>query len=179
MKSMRKSVPFLLLLAAAVAAGAIAMNTGLTAQESMAGEILAAHNAYRAELSLPELTWSDSLQAHAQVWANKLAAKGGHSLQHSTIGERPGEGENLWMGTTGYFTYTQMVKMWGDEKQHFQYGTFPNVSKTGNWAQVGHYTQIIWKDTKQVGCAKATAGGNDILVCRYSPPGNYMGKKVY
>lgn len=150
-----------------------------TARGPMKDEILSAHSKYRSELKLPPLAWSDTLAAHAQEWANHLAGLGGHSLVHSSNTKRPEEGENLWLGTSGYFSYTQMVDSWGSEKKYFVYGTFPRVSNSGNWADVGHYTQMIWRDTLEVGCAVATAGGNDILVCRYSPPGNYIGQKVY
>jgi len=90
-----------------------------------------------------------------------------------------GEGENLWAGTAERFSYTQMVNNWGKEKKYFKYGIFPNVSTSGNWTDVGHYTQIIWYNTTEVGCAKAPSGRYDIFVCRYSPPGNYIGQKVY
>ncbi len=149
------------------------------AQDGMAGQILAAHNKYRSELGIQPLAWSEELARHAQAWADHLASLGGRSLAHSTARERPGEGENLWMGTSGYFSYTAMVDNWGEEKRYYREGAFPDVSTTGSWFQVGHYTQIIWRDTREVGCAKSTAGGNDILVCRYSPPGNYMGKRAY
>jgi uncharacterized protein YkwD len=150
-----------------------------TARGSMKDIILAAHNRYRAELNLPALEWSDKLASHAQEWADHLARRGGRSLVHSSNSSRPGEGENLWMGTAGYYSYAQMVDSWGAEKRYFRKGTFPRVSTSGNWFDVGHYTQIIWKNTQQVGCALATAGGNDVLVCRYSPPGNYIGQPVY
>ncbi|MDY7012856.1 MAG: CAP domain-containing protein [Cyanobacteriota bacterium] len=53
------------------------------------------------------------------------------------------------------------------------------MSSTGRWFDVGHYTQIVWRKTTQVGCGISQAGGNDILVCRYSPPGNFMSQPVY
>jgi hypothetical protein len=146
------------------------------ANASMQQEILAAHNKYRTAVKVPSLVWSNTLASHAQQWANHLASLGGRTLQHSS---NTGEGENLWLGTTGAFSYTKMVDLWGAEKKYFVRGTFPNVSSTGNWMAVGHYTQMIWKKTTQVGCATAKAGGNDILVCRYSPPGNYRGQPVY
>jgi len=51
----------------------------------------------------------------------------------------------------------------------------PECSNTGNFHDVAHYTQIIWKDTKQVGCGYAQ---NDraILVCQYLPQGNIVGQ---
>lgn len=139
-------------------------------------EILEAHNSYREEVDVPPLTWSDDLASHAKKWAKHLASLGGKKLQHS---DDTGEGENLWMGTSGAYTYTQMVDSWGEEKEHFEEGTFPDISSTGDWSDVGHYTQIVWKKTKKVGCAIASAGGKDILVCRYSPPGNFKGEDVY
>ena len=136
--------------------------------------VLADHNKYRTELGIPNLTWSDTLANDAQSWANYLALN--NKFEHSGVS---GQGENLWKGTAGYFTPTQMVDHWGSEKQYFQNGVFPNVSTTGNWFDVGHYTQMIWKNTTQVGCGIARGGGNDILVCRYAPPGNYTGQTVY
>jgi len=44
---------------------------------------------------------------------------------------------------------------------------------------VGHYTQMIWKNTSQIGCALARTNSWDILVCRYSPKGNMIGEKPY
>jgi len=149
--------------------------TSPTTPNGMTQEILAAHNKYRAQVGVPALTWSSNLATHAQQWANHLASQGGR-LVHS---QGQGEGENLWGGTAGAFGYTQMVDMWGGEKQYFRAGTFPNVSSTGNWAAVGHYTQMIWRNTTQVGCATARGGSNDVLVCRYSPAGNVMGQRVY
>jgi hypothetical protein len=66
----------------------------------------------------------------------------------------------------------------GEEQHYFVPGIFPDVSKTGNWADVGHYTQMVWRTTTAVGGARATGGGNDVLVCRYSPPGNVIGEPV-
>ena len=110
-----------------------------------------------------------SPEAGAQEYANYL-------FQHSTSGF----GKNLWMGPPGY-TPTIMIAAFGNEKRYFKYGLYPDyVSTTGNWADVGHYTQIIWRTTTSVGCAGAT--GNDgryRYVCRYNPPGNWVGSYVY
>jgi len=132
-------------------------------------QILNAHNAYRNAVGVPPLTWSNQLASDAQGWATHLAQIGG--MVHANVPE----GENLWMGTAGFFSLTQMVDSWGSERQFFRNGVFPNVSTTGNWADVGHYTQVVWRTTTQVGCALATGGGNDVLVCRYSPAGNMNG----
>jgi Cysteine-rich secretory protein family len=145
-----------------------------TNTSNLATEMLNVHNKYRSELGIPSVTWSNTLASHAQQWANHLANS--QQFEHS---QGTGEGENLWMGTAGYFSYSQMAAGWASEKQHFRYGTFPDVSTTGRWFDVGHYTQMIWQNTTEIGCAVATGGGNDILVCRYNPPGNYQGQRPY
>lgn len=149
--------------------------TGAEGTGSMAQEILVAHNRYRAEVNVPPLSWSNALASGAQQWADHLASLGGQTIFHS----ESEQGENIWRGTAGAYSYTQMVDLWGSEQQYFVYGTFPQVSTTGGWQDVGHYTQIIWRQTQQVGCGLQRAGGFDIFVCRYSPPGNYHGQQVY
>jgi hypothetical protein len=126
-------------------------------------------------VNVTPLTWSDTLANNAQSWCNHLASLGGWTLEHS---RNNSEGENLWIGTSDAFNYTEMVDSWGEEKKYFINGTFPNVSSTEN-CSVGHYTQIIWQNTEQVGCAIARANGTDILVCRYNPPGNWVGQPIY
>jgi uncharacterized protein YkwD len=144
------------------------------ANDRMRKEVLSVHNRYRAELDLPPLVWSETLEAHASAWANFLAQRGG-VLCHS---QYPGEGENLWKGTANHYSYAQKVEYWASKKKFFKNGVFPHVSKTGSWSDVGHYSQMIWRKTTQVGCAKATTGDQDIFVCRYAPPGNILTRKV-
>jgi len=175
-KFMKKILLSLFLIAAVMVINVFSEteNTGLNPQNAVITEILNAHNKYRTPLSIPPLKWSEKLEKNAKVWADRLAAE--RRMFHSS---GTGEGENLWMGTSGYYSLTQMVDGWGAEKRYYKGGTFPHVSTSGNWADVGHYTQVIWRNTTEVGCAKSSGGGYDYFVCRYSPPGNYMGQKVY
>ena len=50
-----------------------------------------------------------------------------------------------------------------------------------NWSQTGHYTQMVWKNTQEVGCGTGSGDGHpfNILVCRYSPAGNFMGQAPF
>ena len=89
-----------------------------------------------------------------------------------------GEGENLWSGTAGYFAPEAMVGAFIAERRYFKAGVFPNVSTTGKWTDVGHYSQVIWPTTTELGCALAHNKARDYLVCRYSPPGNHFGRPV-
>jgi len=155
------------------AAGSNARPPGPPPPTGFVQEILAAHNRYRAEVGAPPLQWSDDLAGTAKQWADHLASIG--RLEHSMP---PGEGQNLASGSSSQFTLSQLVDMWGNEKQFYKPGNFPDVSTSGNWPDVGHYTQMIWRNTTHVGGAVSTGNGNDFLVCNYSPAGNVEGERV-
>jgi Cysteine-rich secretory protein family len=133
------------------------------------------HNAFRSALQLAPLEWSPALASDALVYARHLADidKGEHDP--NATGK---EGENLWWGTTNAFSYGFMVDTWGGEKKSFREGVFPDC-RVNRSAVVGHYTQIVWRNTQAVGCALVSNAHNDYLVCRYSPPGNVIGQKPY
>jgi hypothetical protein len=139
-------------------------------------ELLALHNRERASIGAPPLAWDPALARAAAAYGPALARLG--KLAHSEPATRPGQGENLWMGTRGAYALEEMAGGWAGEKSLFSPGTFPGVSRSGNWSDVGHYTQMIWKGTSRVGCALHTSRDWDFLVCRYSPPGNVVGQRV-
>lgn len=139
-------------------------------------EWLAAHNGERTSLGLAPLRWSHALMRDAAAWADHLASE--QSLRHSPIATRSGQGENLWMGTRARFTPQQMIGGFLAEKSAFRPGRFPDVSSTGRWSDVGHYTQIIWPGTQEVGCAAVQNRSHEVLVCRYWPAGNVIGQTL-
>ncbi len=149
-------------------------STNSSATSAFAQELLTAHNQYRSAVGASNLSWSPALATTAQQWADQLAATGG-SLAHSNTSA----GENLAAaGPPGSLSLSALVDLWGAEGQYFIAGLpFPAVSITGNWADVGHYTQIIWRNTTEVGCGLAIGGGQDILVCQYNPAGNVTGQQ--
>ncbi|MEL6877975.1 MAG: CAP domain-containing protein [Pseudomonadota bacterium] len=182
---MRLGTKLLALVAASAGALAAVSVPGAAAQQgygdrpsssSLASEILDAHNRERAEFGSQPLAWSPELAREARGWANILARRG--VMRHASIEERKGRGENLWMGTAGYYSPREMISYFIAEKQHFRRGEFPHISRTGRWRDVGHYTQIVWGDTRQVGCAIARGKRDEFLVCRYWPAGNTYGRKV-
>jgi hypothetical protein len=147
------------------------------APASFEQRILAAHNHERLGLGLQPLTWNDGLAQSAEQWADYLAATG--RFEHAPENHGDPQGENLWAGTKGYFTPEAMVDAWAREKRFFRPGIFPNNSTTGRVEDVGHYTQMVWRTTNQVGCAEVSSGSEDILVCRYTGAGNYIGDRPF
>ena len=139
-------------------------------------EWLAEHNAERAALGLAPLGWNHALRRDALAWAETLAARG--AFQHDPSLLRIGQGENLWMGDKGRYAPWQMIDLFLDERKIFRPGVFPEVSRTGQWKDVGHYTQIIWPETREVGCATAVNRRHEVLVCRYWPAGNVIGYRL-
>jgi uncharacterized protein YkwD len=136
------------------------------------------HNAARDAVGVAPLVWDDDLARTAAAYAGELART--NRFQHAP--REPGqrvEGENLWMGTRTAYRYEDMLGTWTGEARHFRNGQFPQISRTGNWADVGHYSQIIWSTTRAVGCAIAANGANEYLVCRYFPAGNVWGQSAY
>jgi hypothetical protein len=138
-------------------------------------KMLEAHNRYRTEIGVPPLFWSRTLAEKAKRWADYLAASV-HGIRHEN---EPGVGQNIGYWTTGQRTPVQFIDWWAAEMTQFRRGTFPDVSQTGDWDAVGHYTQIVWRDTAQVGCASATDGSYDYFVCDYTPQGNIRQQPVY
>ena len=138
--------------------------------------VLAAHNRERVQVQVAPLAWDNALGTSAAAYAQQMAMTG--AFQHSNRRARPGVGENLWMGTRGAFSVEQMVGAWASEQRMFRPGLFPDVAVTQNWADVGHYTQMIWPTTQRVGCALASTRRTDYLVCHYSPAGNIDGRPV-
>ncbi|HVM22685.1 MAG TPA: CAP domain-containing protein [Sphingomicrobium sp.] len=138
--------------------------------------VLAAHNAFRAQVGAPPMVWDSALGTSAAAYAQQMAVTS--RFEHSDRRARRGVGENLWMGTRGAFSIETMVGDWASERRYFVPGIFPNVSRTGNWIDVGHYTQMIWPTTQRLGCALATTARTDYLVCHYAPAGNIDGRYV-
>jgi pathogenesis-related protein 1 len=138
------------------------------AASSLARDMLAAHNAVRVHVGVPPLAWSNRLAARSQDWANTLLAR--NQFIH-----RPNStyGENLFEITGATASPARVVYAWAAESGNYDY-----ISNRCRGV-CGHYTQIVWGDTKEVGCAVARGRGREILVCNYDPPGNWVGRRPY
>ncbi len=176
-----------LVVAAAFAAGPVLPTSSADAQDAPAApetaqltekeaQWLKSHNDERAVFGSMPLKWNSQLEADAKAWADNLARR--DVMQHASHDVRKGAGENIWVGTRGRYTPHQMIDAFIREKSDFKPGVFPDVTKSGNWQSVGHYTQLVWPETREVGCAIAENRMDEFLVCRYLPAGNFRGVKI-
>jgi pathogenesis-related protein 1 len=112
--------------------------------------------------------WSDELASRAQDWAQTLLAK--NQFVH-----RPKSpyGENLFEIPGAQASSAEVVGAWVAESKNYDYRS------NGCRGTCGHYTQIVWRATTELGCAFARGIRREVWVCEYSPPGNWVGKRPY
>jgi uncharacterized protein YkwD len=125
-------------------------------------KLLYAHNKIRVLHHAPKLVWDDELASYAERYANKCEFK------HS----KTPYGENL---AAGYPSIYDAVNAWYAERAYYSY------TKPGFSNETGHFTQLIWKSSKKIGCAYTLCNGKNgtpgyYLVCEYSPAGNIVNK---
>jgi pathogenesis-related protein 1 len=168
---------FTLLLFAAVPAGAQLTESGSAIPVSEAQAALDAHNRIRKEVGTASLQWSQSLSAFAQAWADHIAASGCR-MQHRPMNGQWAQqyGENIFWGNGRYFDAAEATNSWYSEKKDFRYGPVTE----SNYARIGHYSQLVWSSSTQVGMGAARcSNGAWIIVANYDPRGNYVGVKPY
>jgi uncharacterized protein YkwD len=127
-----------------------------------AQEMLALHNAKRRAHCAPDLTWSSELAAAAQAWADRC------ELAHAPRSVNPRHGENLARGAGRLGEAAVLFGGWYDEGRRYKFDA-PGFQKG-----TGHFTQIVWHETRELGCAVATCNGPNLWVCRYAPAGNIV-----
>ena len=139
---------------------------------------LKVHNDARAAVGAQSLVWSKTLEADALEWAITMAKK--DDMYHSSNESRTGQGENLYM-YSGFSSDTPAgdgSTAWYNEIDDYTYSVIGSPENAN--VMIGHYTQMIWSSTTEVGIGKATsASGREFVAARYSPPGNYIGEFPY
>jgi len=131
------------------------------------------HNAKRREVGAPALQWSAALALNAQNWANHLANDSNCQLIHQ---QHNIHGENLFWGKGLPYTALSASQDWYDEIKEYKY----DVVTEANFHPTGHYTQLVWKNSRQVGMGQANChGGGVVIAAEYDPHGNMIGQKPY
>lgn len=139
-----------------------------TISEAQKAELLRIHNLERAKVGAPPLVWSDKLERQSHTWAKKLARK--DRMIHKAGDLKT---ENLAYGTR--MDASTATQMWLSEKSKYS----GQAIGEGNvdFHQYGHYTQMIWADSREIGYGIASNGKHTYVVANYYPAGNYRGQK--
>jgi pathogenesis-related protein 1 len=137
------------------------------------------HNQARAEVNIPALNWNNELAAYAQEWADYLVNKKKCKMIHryELKQNEAGYGENIFWGSSAkFFTPIDASIAWYNEKDKYN-------GEPVSWEELsksGHYTQMIWRSTTDVGAGKAVCpSGAIIIVANYNPPGNIIGSDPF
>ncbi|ONH67864.1 Cell wall protein PRY3 [Cyberlindnera fabianii] len=123
---------------------------------------LSHHNAVRAlHVDTETLLWSETVALSAQSYADRYDCSGSLTHSHGQYGE------NLALG----YNTTAAVQAWYNEVSLYDWSN-PVFSE-----RTGHFTQIVWLNTTEVGCGYKDCGSyyGQYTVCQYNAPGNYAG----
>ncbi|KEH37178.1 hypothetical protein MtrunA17_Chr2g0295371 [Medicago truncatula] len=148
----------------------LATLTQISYAQNSPQDYLKIHNKARSDVGVGPISWDAKVASYAETYVNKLKAN--CKMVHS----KGPYGENLaW--SSGDMTGTAAVTMWIGEKKYYNY----NSNSCAVGYQCGHYTQVVWRDSVRVGCAKVKCndGRSTIISCNYDPPGNYIGQRPF
>ncbi|KAM4062629.1 cysteine-rich secretory protein family protein [Hirsutella rhossiliensis] len=129
-------------------------------EQAFEAAVVATTDLYRREHGAGLVRWNATLAAFAAWYVGNYNCAFRHSGGPY--------GENM---AHGYATPAASVAEWGNERLQYDYG-HPGYSSA-----TGHFTQLVWKGTTDVGCARRWCGGamNWLLACEYWPRGNVLG----
>ena len=126
-------------------------------------EALETHNKLRAAHQAPALKWSSALAREAEVWAKQIARDG--RLHH----DNTSDGENVFMVFGREIDGSDAVNSWYSEVKDYDF------NKPGYQPKTGHFTQVVWKGSEELGIGKAkSADGKMFVVGRYRTAGNNL-----
>ncbi|KAI1743238.1 CAP domain-containing protein [Xylaria scruposa] len=132
-------------------------------EETFTSAILNSTNFYRKEHNATAVVWNDTLSSFATDYLDSDKVGADCNFAHSG----GPYGENL---AIGYPNATASIEAWGDEREKYDFG------KPGFSEQTGHFTQLVWKNTTDVGCGRKLCGERGwYLACEYWPRGNVVG----
>lgn len=141
--------------------------------------ILNSTNVYRSAYNASSVRWNSTLEDFASSYLAANASSdsdsddddggSGNNLEKCTMQHSGGPyGENLALGCS---TAGSCVDMWAAEAPLYDYAAAQFTHDSG------HFTQLVWRDTTDVGCAAHLCPGNYgwYLACEYWPRGNIVG----
>lgn len=137
---------------------------------SIIDEVISLHNKYRKLHGCPEIVHNPELTKIAQTYADKIASENNFSHSNCKWGDKH-IGENLSWCNGIKITAEVMTDMWYNEIKFYDFDN-PQFS-----SEAGHFTQVVWKNTKEIGVGiSQSSDGAWYGVANYYPPGNVVGQ---
>ncbi|XP_068223924.1 uncharacterized protein [Palaemon carinicauda] len=170
--------------------------------------ILATHNNHRAKVAqgnetrgapgpqpaganIRELKWNDELAKVAQAWAEQCPSDHDQFNDRKICSRSYSVGQNIYYywGFDSNTFWKNAIDAW-----YIEVADTPNsmvssfTSGSVNGKVIGHYTQVLWANTYEIGCggvhystdlSGTTYPESKIYVCNYGPAGNFLGQEIY
>ena len=135
--------------------------------EKIRSDILTNHNYHRKRHQVDELERNSEIEQVAQSYSEYLASI--ETMKHSGNGKYGENLYNCWASNGICITGEKASQSWYDEVKQY------NFNNPGFSGGTGHFTQLVWKGSKQIGCGVACSINNKCYVtCNYYPPGNVL-----
>lgn len=146
----------------------------------------ATHNKWRERVGVARVQYNTTLANAAKSYAERCVWEHSGRNERSAGSGFGSVGENLAYTSQRLADYggvQRAVEAWVEERYDWDFGM---VIGDGNFAAYGHYTQVVWSSTTDIGCGAAYCDniqgigrGGTMIVCRYGPAGNYRGRAPY
>lgn len=153
--------------------------------------ILSYHNNTRRNAGLPDLEWESSYVPLAKKWNEYLRDNESCTIRHPINSQKEKDtyipfniGQNLWSAVSNNpnadfgDTAKSATLGWYNECKDYK-PLKKDQEIPDNFSQVGHFTQMQWKDAKKVGCHEidcpSSGGKKKIINCLYDK-GNVGGQ---
>ncbi|XP_031401555.1 STS14 protein isoform X2 [Punica granatum] len=137
-------------------------------------EFLEAHNDARSGVGVGPLKWSQALANLTSLLVRYQRDKMGCQFANLTAGKYGG---NQLLASGQAVAPRAAVEEWVKEKSFYNHA---DNSCAPN-RQCGVYTQVVWRNSMELGCAQATCPKDQtsLTICFYNPPGNVVGERPY
>ncbi|XP_047960106.1 pathogenesis-related protein 1-like isoform X2 [Salvia hispanica] len=132
-------------------------------------DYLEAHNELRESAGMPPLEWDAKLAASAHDWAEKRRGDCDYRMHSSSP-----YGENIFYMKYREFSPKDVVQWWFSESKMYDSRQLRcRCAPEREGCECGHFLNVVWRDTKRVGCSGNVYCNNQggvYIVCEYDPP---------